>query len=174
MADKIQVNRLTNANVYIDGTSHLGQAEEVNLPDIKAKLAEHKALGMVGTFELFAGIDKMEASIKWNSFYKDAMVKMGDPTQALDIQVRGNLETYGSTGRTEQVASVCYIKGMPKNFPMGNFKQHDNVEATSQLTVTYCKLEINGEEVLEIDVLANIYKVNGVDIMAQYRANIGG
>lgn len=174
MADNIKVNRLTNANLYVDGTSHLGKAEEVNLPDIKYKMADHKALGMVGTFELFAGVDKMEASIKWNSFYRDAMTKFADPTQSLSIQVRGSLEEYTSNGRTGQVPVVCYLSGSPKNFPLGNYKQHDNVEATSQMTITYCKLEIDGNEIYEIDVLSNIFKVDGVDILAKYRANIGG
>lgn len=173
MSDKIKVNRLTNANLYVNGKSLLGQAEEITLPDIKHKLSEHKAIGMVGVMELWAGIDKMEAQIKWNSFYKDTMIEFGDPTKAISIQARGSLETYTSQGRTEQVPVVCYITGMPKNFPMGNYKQHDNVEAISQMTVTYCKMEINGEEVFEVDVLANIYKVGGVDILAKYKANIG-
>ena len=68
---------------------------------------------------------------------------------------------------------MCYMTAMYKDFPMGNFKQHDNVEAESNLSVTYCKLVINGVEISEIDVLANIYKVNGVDMLANYRANLG-
>jgi len=51
---QIKVNRLTNANVYVDGQSQLGKAEEVNLPDITFMLSEHKALGMIGKFELFS------------------------------------------------------------------------------------------------------------------------
>ena len=43
---KIAINRITNANVYIDGASLLGRAEEVELPQIKAKMSEHKALGL--------------------------------------------------------------------------------------------------------------------------------
>jgi len=35
-------------------------------------------------------------------------------------------------------------------------------------------MEIDGVEVFEVDVMNNIYKVDGVDIMQQYRANIGG
>lgn len=171
---KIQVNRLTNANIYIDGKSLLGRAEEVNLPVVKHKMSEHKALGMVGMMEFFAGIEKMEAKIKWNSFYVDVMKKMGDPTTALQIQVRSSLEVYTSNGRTEQQPVVCYMTGIPKDFPMGNFKQHDNVELESNLNVIYCKLEVNGENIMEVDVLANIYKVDGVDLLAQYRTNIGG
>lgn len=174
MAGKIQVNRLTNANIYIDGSSFLGKAEEINLPMIKHIMTEHKAVGMVGKFELFAGVDKMEAKIKWNSFYVEAMKKMADPTTTLQLQVRSSLEVYTAQGRTEQQPVVVYMSAQPKDFPLGNFKQHDNVELESNLNVIYCKLEINGVNVMEIDVLANIYKVNSVDIMAKYRDNIGG
>lgn len=171
---KTSVNRLTNANVYIDGVSLLGKAEEVSLPDIKHKMAEHKALGMVGTVELFAGIDKMEAKIKWNAIYKDVVAKAGNPFQSVNLQVRGSLESYASAGRTSQVPYVVYLTCTFKNAPTGNFKQHDNVELESQLNVTYCKQEIDGEVMMELDVLANIYKVDGADLLQTYRANIGG
>jgi P2 family phage contractile tail tube protein len=174
MADKMKVNRLTNANVYADGKSLLGKAEEISLPDIKHIMSEHKAMGMVGKLELWAGVDKMEAKIKWNSFYIDVMKKFADPTKAIQLQIRGNLETYESAGRTNQQPVVCFITCTSKNFPLGNYKQHDNVELETMLNVTYCRQEINREIVMEIDVMANIYKVNGVDILAEYRANIGG
>ena len=32
---------------------------------------------------------------------------------------------------------------------------------------------VDGREVLEVDVLANIFKVDGVDVLAQYRQNLG-
>ncbi len=171
---KTSVNRVTNANVYVDGNSFLGKAEEVNLPMIKHIMSEHKALGMVGKFEFFAGIDKMEMKIKWNSFYKDAMTKMADPTTTRQIQVRASVETYGAAGRTSEESLVIYVTAQPKDFPGGNFKQHDNVELESNLNVIYFKLEISGEILMEVDVLANIYKVAGVDILAKYRENIGG
>jgi len=169
----IQVNRLTNANVYIDGNSFLGKAEEINLPVIKHMMADHKALGMVGQVEFFAGIEKMEAKIKWNSLYADVMKKNGNPVRPVSLMVKTSVETYTSAGRTAQVPGTFYVTGSFKDFPMGNFKQHENVELETNLSVTYCKLEIDGSVILEIDVLANIYKVDGVDILAQYRANLG-
>lgn len=173
MADKIKINRLTNANIYINGNSQLGKAEEISLPDIKHMMSEHKAIGMVGKMEFWSGIDKMEGKIKWNSFYADALKKMADPTTALQMQVRGNLESYTSAGRTAQVAAVAFITAIPKNFPMGNFKQHDNVELETTLNITYCRLEIDKVVIMEIDIMSNVYKVDGVDILAQYRANVG-
>jgi P2 family phage contractile tail tube protein len=170
----ISVNRLTNANVYVDGQSQLGKAEEVNLPDVTFMLSEHKALGMIGKFELFSGIDKMEVTIKWNAFYADVLKKFANPRQAMKLQVRSSLETHDSSGLVQEVPCVAYLTVQAKNFPAGNYKQHDNVEATSKLTCTAYKLEINGEEVVDYDAMANIYSVNGVDLFATYRANIGG
>jgi len=167
------INRLTNANIYIDGNSLLGKAEEVNLPVVKQKMSEHKALGMVGSVEFPAGVDKLEAKIKWNSFYADVMKKVANPFSALQIQVRASLESYTSAGRATEVAVVCHMTASSKDFPMGNFKQHDNVEAETNLNVTYCKLEIGGQVIMEIDVLANIYKVDNTDVLANYRANTG-
>lgn len=170
----VTVNRLTNANVYVDGQSQLGKAEEINLPEITHIMSEHKALGQIGKAEFFSGVDKMEATIKWNAFYADVMKQFADPRKALKIQVRASLENYGSEGLNSEVPCVAYITGIPKNFPAGNFKQHDNVEASSKMTVTYYKLEIDGEPVVEYDWAANIYMVDGVDIFTNYRNNIGG
>lgn len=169
----IKVNRLTNANVYLNGKSLLGRAEEVNLPDIKHMLSEHKALGMVGKVELWSGVDKLEAKIKWNSFYADVHKQFADPFKALNLQLRSSLEVYTAQGRTEQQPVVVFLTGQSKNFPTGNFKQHDNVELESNLTVTYVKVVVNGENIIEFDVLSNIFKVAGQDVMATYRQNLG-
>jgi len=58
--------------------------------------------------------------------------------------------------------------------PMGNYKQHDNVEAETSMSVTYIRVQVDGTDVVEVDVLANIYKVDGVDLLGAYKANIGG
>ena len=47
MAGKIQINRITNANIYLDGNNLLGRATEIKLPDVSLIMQEHKALGMV-------------------------------------------------------------------------------------------------------------------------------
>lgn len=167
------IKKLTNANVYLDGASLLGKAEEIDLPNITHKLAEHKALGMIGTPEFFSGIDKMEARIKWSSLYADVLKKASNPTKTVQLQVRASLETYEASGRTGEQPVVVFLTAQFKNIPTGNYKQHENSEFESSLTVFYVKMEIDGAEIMEVDVLANIYKVDGVDVLANYRANLG-
>lgn len=171
----IAINKLTNANVYVNGNSLLGRASEIEVPNIEFIMAEHEALGMVGKTEFFAGIEKLESTVKWNSFYSDVYRRTSNPLQAIQMQVRGNLQTFTSAGGLQQeVAAVVYMTATPKNIPGGNFKQHENVELETTFNVTYFKLEIGGEVNVELDVLANIFKINGQDILSTYRTNIGG
>jgi len=169
----ISVNKLYNANVYVNGTSFLGRAEEVTLPKVQAKMVEHKALGMVGVVETPAGIEKMEAKIKWSSLYPEVLEYMANPHKALSIQVRASLETYDSTGRIAEVPVVAYMTVQFKNFPGIGFKHQDNAEVDTDMAVSYYKLQIDGEDYIEVDAYANIWKVKGEDILEQYKANIG-
>lgn len=170
----IAIKRITNANVYVDGNSLLGKVEECKLPEIKMIMAEHKALGMQGKMEFPSGVDKMEATFKWNSLYPDVLAKVANPFQAVSVQLRGSLETWAQSGRISQGQVVAYLTGTFSKFPAGGFKQHDNVENENTMSVTYCKVEIEGREIIEFDAMANIYKADGVDLLAEYRMLIGG
>lgn len=173
MAQKISIGRLTNANIYLDGGSLLGRVETFNCPTVTFKQAEHRALGLNGTIEYYSGIDKMEGTIKWTSYYPEVLKKMANPFSAIQIQARGSLEEYQGGSRVGQIPATVFLTIMPKNFPLGNFVQHDNVELETSYGCVYVRLEIDGEPITEVDVEANIFKVDGQDLLAQYRQNLG-
>lgn len=171
---QVNVNRLTNASIYIDNVNLLGEAEEIKIPGIKAKLAEHKGLGMVGTAEFPSGIDKLEASTKWVSVYENAQILIGSPFEVHALQVRGNVEVYTSSGLTAQLPAVWLMSASVKDRGEFTFKQHDNVDTTTQWTVYHLEQYFGGTLILVYDVLSNTYIVNGIDQLAQFRANLGG
>jgi P2 family phage contractile tail tube protein len=72
------------------------------------------------------------------------------------------------------VPYVVYLTASFNEVPMGDFKQNDKAEFSSKYYASYIKQQVNGQDVLEVDVMANIYKVNGVDKLDLYRTNIGG
>jgi P2 family phage contractile tail tube protein len=90
------------------------------------------------------------------------------------LQARGSLETYNSQGRQAQVPYVVFITCSFFEVPTGDFKQNDKAEFQSKFSATYIKQVVDGNDVLEVDAMANIYKVNGVDKLDLYRTNIGG
>lgn len=171
---KIEINRLTNANIYVDGNSLLGRAEEIEVPTIKTKMAEHKALGMVGSIETFAGIEKLEGKIKWAALYPDVLKKVANPFKHVAVQVRGSLDSYDASGRSSEKPVKIALTVAFKSLPGGNYKQHENVEAETEYTAYYMKQTIDGQDIVEIDVLNNIYRANGQDLLANYNTNIGG
>jgi P2 family phage contractile tail tube protein len=174
MAGRIELNTLNNANLYIDGNCLLGRAEEFKLPTIKAKMSEHKAVGMVGGIDLPMGFEKMEGEVKWNSFYRDVWLKLLDPFTPVQLQARGSLETHASQGRIRQVPYVVMLTARFTEVPAGDFKQNDKAEFVSKFSCTYMKQIVDGQDVLEFDAMANIYKIGGVDKLDLYRNNIGG
>lgn len=169
----ISVNKLTNAAVYFDGGSLLGQCSNVELPTVTQKMTDHVALGMVGGFQLPSGVEPMEAKFAFNALYSDAFVKIANPNETVNVQVRASLETYEAGGKTGSQAAKVQLRGQFKTVPLGNYKQHEPVELEAMMNVHYCKLTIGTQVIFEYDANANIYKVDGVDILAQYRADIG-
>ncbi len=174
MASQIQMRRITNAAVYINGNCLLGMAEEIKLPDITTLMTEHKALGMVGKIELPSGFDKLEGEIKWNSYYPEVWATLNDPFTMVQLQCRSSVETWGAAGRTEQLPLVTFLTVLFKKNPMGSFKQNDNAEFSSGFSAYYVRQQFGGKDMIELDVLANIYKVGGADKLDLYRANQGG
>ena len=171
---RITVNTLSNANIYIDGNSLLGKAEEFKLPTVKFKMVDHKAVGMIGSIKLPSGIEPLEGEIKWNSFYADVWGRVLNPYAPVELQARGSLETHASNGRIAQVPYVVFLTAAFFEVPLGDFKQNDKAEFQSKFHANYIKQRVNNIDVLEIDAMANIYKVNGVDQLDAYRQNIGG
>ena len=169
----IQLNRITNANIYINGNCLLGRAEEIKLPDINAMMSEHKALGMIAKIELPTGFDKMEGELKWNSFYPDVWESVHNPFKMVQLQVRSDLQTYNSQGLQVRQPLVTFLSVMFKKNPLGTFKQLDNAEFSSSYTAYAIKQTLAGVDQLELDVMANVYKIKGVDQLDIYRQNVG-
>jgi len=170
----IQINSLTNANIYIDGAGFVGRAEEIEIPHPRHKMIDYKALGMAGAAELWGSVDKLEAKIKWASFDAAALTLAASPFQSHQFQVRGNIEQYTSQGRSAELPVVYLMTGVFKDAGAPLFKKGEMVETTSVVAVQHCELYVAGVQIYLYDVFANIYVVGGTDQLAQFRTNLGG
>ena len=171
---QIALNVLHNAALYINGNSCLGRADEIKLPTIKVKLDEIKATGMIGTIKVPVGVEALDGDIKWNAVYPEQWPSLLDPFSALQLQIRGSLETHGSTGRTAQRPYVVLLTASFYEVPMGDFKPKSPAEFPSKFNATYIKQKVDGQDVLEFDAMANIWRVGGKDMLETYRQNLGG
>jgi P2 family phage contractile tail tube protein len=170
---KISVNRITNANLYLDGVNLLGRAAEIKLPDIEAIMSDHQALGMIGAIKLPSGFKELDGEIKWNSSYTEVSSRIANPFKPVALQCRSSVENYDSAGRVSELPLVTFLTVTFTNFPLGAFKPRDNAEWTTKFTATYVRQMQAGQEIILLDYMANLFQVNGVDQLAMFRANTG-
>ena len=169
----IKIHKITNANIFIDGEGQLGRASEINLPEIQMVMQEHSGLGMMGKMELPIGLDKAEGEIKWSAFYDDTMGRISNPFSAVPLQVRSSVGVYDARGRMNDKPMVTYITALFKSIPGGNYKHLADAEFTSKFSCVYFKQMVDSQVVVELDWLANIFAVNGRDVLGQIRDNLG-
>ena len=157
----IQINSLANANVYIDGVGLLGRAEEVEIPQPRHRMIDYKGLGMVGTAELWSGVDKLEAKIKWASFDAETLTMSASPFQTHSFQVRGSLEQYTSQGRSAELPVVYLMTGVFKDAGTANFKHQAMVETNSTVSVYHCELYVGGTRIYLYDSVCERIRCGG-------------
>lgn len=166
-------HRITNANIYLDGRDYFGLSEEIELGSVKAVMSDFQGLGMVGLIELPDGLDKLEGKIVWNSRYKDASTKLASPFKTVQLQCRSNVQVFNNAGLVDEIPLVTVMTIMPKEYNLGSFKPRDPSKFETPFSAIYVRQLLNGEEVVMLDYLANIFRVNGEDQLAKYRRNIG-
>jgi P2 family phage contractile tail tube protein len=115
----------------------------------------------------------MEAKLKFAGFYPEAVTAGGDPRRSVALTIRGVIQKWDVQGMQEEVPLVVEMRGPIKGFPLGSFKQHEGPAPELTQNVWYYKVTADGEELLEIDVMSNIHRVAGNDILANYRDIIG-
>lgn len=165
------INRITNANVYLDGNTLIGKLEQLELPAIKLSTEDVKALGLYATIELPTGLDKMEAKLKWNAVYGDNF-KALSPIKSCTLTVKSNMVSQGAGGVTKNIAVTVTLSGVFKETPLGTLKGQEKIDGLEHvMSVYYCKLEEAGKLLYEVDVFNNIYKVGDTDILENFRLN---
>lgn len=171
MANKVY--QLLNGNVYFDGNSHAGQVEETNLPEVKFIYGDRKSLSNIARFKIFQGIEPIDWKVKLNSVNRANLVLSANPLKPVDIMVRTTIQTWENGEMTGSEPGVAFLRGTPMGIPSTGLKPNDNAEIEISYTITSYRLEIGGSIVYDIDVYANKFIVDGVDLLGDYRSNLG-
>ena len=166
--------KLKLMNLFIDGVSYLGVVQSVTLPKLTRKLEKYRGGGMNGAASVDFGLDDdaLSAEISLGGFPDDAIWSLYAATGAPSVPLRfaGSYQR-DDTGETMPVEVV--LRGRQEEIDLGDAKQGEDTESKISLDCSYFKLTINGKEMVEIDTLNLIEKVNGVDMIEAHRQNIG-
>lgn len=162
-----------NFAVYENSTEYYGMAE-VSLPEISNLTEEVKGAGISGTFEsvVLGHLEAMTLTLNFRTLVKDAIALLEPRDHQIDLRVaqQGKNTVSGRTTVTS-VKHVMIVK--PKKLNPGKVAPASPAEASGEYAVTYWATFMDGEKVLEIDILNFIYFINGTDYLEDVRRALG-
>jgi len=163
--------KLKNYDVFQDGVSWLGQIPSVTLPKLTRKMEKYRAGGMGGSVSIDFGQDDMEASFTAGGILYDALKAYGATTHnAVMLRFAGAYQAE-DTGTYDAVEVV--MRGRYSEIDFGDGKTDTDTEHKFTFPLSYYKLRVKGRDFIEIDVVANILIVDGVDVTAAQRNATG-
>lgn len=163
--------KLKNFAVFVDGENYMGEVPEVTLPTLSRKMDEYRGGGMNMPVELDFGMEKMEAEVKAAGWFAGMLASWGTPrVDGAMLRFAGALQPDDS-GAVQ--ACEVVLRGRFTEFDPGSAKAGDATEQSYKMAVSYYKLTLDGQVLLEIDAVNMIENVNGEDRMSQVRAALG-
>jgi len=169
----IRVKQLTHCNLYAEGGSYQGGLVSITLPEVKHKSIEHKAGDLIGTPKLPGSMEAMQSTIKMNGFYEDFHALTADSNRMVGLMVRANQKSRDGYGNITDEPVTLFLRGWFSSRKVGELKSSEGTNPEYVMEVFYYRLVVNGIDVEEMDIENGIHRVAGVDILADFRANLG-
>lgn len=139
---------LRNCMLWADRESKLGQIGDITPPVPQAKLEELRNAGMIKPREVHMGYEKLEFSFKMPGLDPQIVTLFGfAPGTEHPFMITGAL--VDETGEVH--SAVMTLRGFLRQVDPGTWKGGDMPENDTQVSVNYYKLEVDGDELLEID-----------------------
>jgi P2 family phage contractile tail tube protein len=166
------IRKLTNANVYLNGTSYAGMAIEVTLPEVKAATKSHVTTAMTGKVQVPMGTDEMTLTVK-GDFDPAFVAAAADIYHIQLLQIRCNLVSIDEQGRSMEQNVVAHIRGLPLGHKPDALKGGEASEQEYSFNVWAYKLEVDGVPIFDISVTTNKHEVLGKNLNANLMDNLG-
>ena len=158
-------------NVFIEGRGYAGEASEVTPPKLTRKMDDFRGGGMDGTVKIDLGQEAMQATIKIRGDSPELLRKLGITTHdGLGLRLRRAIA--GESGGQVQAVEEVW-RGRFSEIDQGTYKSGDPNEKSYMVELSYYRHTVDGQVIIEIDVVNMICIVDGVDLLKAQRDAIG-
>ncbi len=164
--------KLSNFNVFIEGYSMAGIAEEITLPALDRTMEEYRGGGMLGPVSLDMGLEALSLTFTLAEFNEVVLASWG-VTNASGVGVRFLGAAQADNGDSVVDAIEISARGRWQKVDGGTVKTGEAAKMEVQMALTYFKYTLNGIDLIEIDLMNAREIVNGEDRTAAVRAAIG-
>lgn len=158
---------IKNFNAFIDGVSYFGLASEAKLPQPKIATEAVRNAGMDGPVGIDMGTEALSAEVTLAEHRAELITMLGNQRRLVlrPAQV--------SPDGADTDTIIATIGGLITSTESGDLKPGTNATLKLIWDVRYYRLEMNGAELIEIDKVAGIRRIGGVDQLAAMRRAMG-
>lgn len=162
--------KIIDFNIYGDGERLVGAGSELELPTASMMTSTLTGCGLGGEIDLptLGKFQSIEQELPFTMLHS-SFVDFLDTTKPCALTFRGAAQILDREGITTERGCRVVERGVPKEFKPGKAKMGEAMDTSTKLELFYLMIEVDGENMLEIDKLNNVYKVRGVDQMANVR-----
>jgi P2 family phage contractile tail tube protein len=141
------------------------------MPKLVQKTREFHAGGMAAPVDIPMGsLEKLECEFTLSAFDRAVLgLQNGMPGVVTQLTARGALASDNGV----QVPLVVQMHGVLRELDLGTWKVGDDNNLKVVASLRYFKLVHAGKDVVEVDAINLVWKVNGVDQLAATRAALG-
>ena len=164
---------VVNYKIYKDGTDFLGTTQH-DAPAISAVVAEMKGAGIGGSVEI--PVKSMVQAMSMTLTLNDVTPQI----YSILTQEAHHIELWSAIQDTDPKTGQLVIKqqkliyrAIPKTNTVGKFVPGETQDRSVEFSVIYYREIYDGKDVIEIDPLNCIYRVNGKDENSDIRKAIG-
>lgn len=160
--------------VYYGGSDLLGVAT-VEMPQVQYLTETIAGSGVAGEYEspTLGMSQSMTAKLSWISQTKEFYKLLQTSQQALLELYASVQQVDESTGVRKPVPLKVTILGNTKSSPLGSLEQGKKHGNETEVEVLRVEVELDGTEMLLIDKLNFIHRVQGSDSLATVRGHLG-
>lgn len=166
---------MTDMRAYLNGADDMISVKEVELPELKSLTTEITGIGVAGKIDapVHGHFDSMESTLKWQIPTKTSSSLFGGKEVHIDIY--GDIQGFddGASNPYTHEQYHVVMRGRVKSHKPGTIKASDAMESETTIEVHYLKLECEGSVRAEVDKYAYKAIIDGIDVLAPIRRNIG-
>lgn len=163
--------KLKKFNLFNDGHSYLGEIDEIVLPKLTAKMEEWRAGGMDIPVDVDFGMEKLTMESTVGGYMKQVFQQFGLlKVDGVLLRFAGGLQAEDSD---QVVPCEVIVRGRHSEIDPGTAKAGEDTSVKFTSSLSYYKLILDGEVLVEIDALNMVKKINGEDRMEPFRRALG-
>lgn len=163
---------LKTMTTIIDGIGYVGETKTVKMPNLDRKFEGWRGGGMNRPAKIdLGGGDDLDIEHSYGGPIREVIRQYGLPSLT-GVQIRW-VGSYQNDDTGEITAVEVVVRGRHEEIDRGDQQVGEMGEFKVKTACAYYKEIWNGRTEVEIDILAGVEIVGGVDRMAEHRAAIG-